>query len=238
MSGTTVGSAARRAVGADAREPAVEEEREAERGRKAERHRDRGEDERVRDGDPEDVVVEELPEVVEPDEARRPDEVVLGEREAERDERREQHEGGEPEEVRREHQRQLASFAHRSTRSPVTASKRCTSSRRNAESHLVSLPRPALGRDARDETPGEVDEGVAARNLDEVDARRHVAVEPQVLGSDAELGALGHRDERACRLGVEEVHPGRAEKRGHEPVGRPPVDLVGRSRPASRGLPP
>ena len=63
---------ARRAVGTDTREPAVQEEREGERSRKAERHRDRGEDERVRDRDPEYVVVEELSEVVEPDEVRAP----------------------------------------------------------------------------------------------------------------------------------------------------------------------
>ena len=48
----------------------------------------------------------------------------------------------------------------------------------DAEPHFVALPRPFLGRDARDEATRQMDERVAARDLDEIDARGHVAVEP------------------------------------------------------------
>ena len=109
----------------------MEEEREPERRRQTERHRDRGEDERVRHGDPEDVVLEQLAEVVEPDEARRADEVVLGDGQRERHERGRGDEEREPQDVRREEHGELTALAHAGpTRSPVASSKRWTSSGR------------------------------------------------------------------------------------------------------------
>ena len=88
----------------------------------------RDEDERVSERDPVEVVPPELTEVLEPDEARRPDEVVLGEREPECDQRRESHQHRDPEQERRQHERVLAALTianHVHVRlSPVAASKR------------------------------------------------------------------------------------------------------------------
>ena len=77
----------------------MQEQGEGERAQDAERHRERNVDERIAERLPEDLVVDQLLEVVEPDPLRRQDQVVFEEREAERDAARHEHQRYEAEEV-------------------------------------------------------------------------------------------------------------------------------------------
>jgi hypothetical protein len=89
----------------------VQQQRERERGGEPERDRDRREHERVRERGPEDVVGDELAEVVEAGVLRGADQVVLGQREPERQQRRQHDERADPDEVRRQHQPDLPALA-------------------------------------------------------------------------------------------------------------------------------
>ena len=209
--------------------PPVEEERQPERGPEAERDGNRGKDERVDERRAEDVVRDELPEVVEPDEVRRADEVVLGEGEDGRDERRREDEDGQSDEVGREHQRELAPLAHDSTRIPVARSKRWTCSGRTpTPTSSPSRGRPSAG--TRATSPFERWTYASAPASSTRSTRAVTSPSRrEMLGTDAELGSLAHRSE-GPRLGAcQEVHPWRAQEPGHEPVGRAVVDLLRRS---------
>jgi hypothetical protein len=81
----------------------------------------------VADRSAKDLVVPEIAKVLHADEARTTDEVVLRERERERDDPRQHDEHRDPDQVRRQHQRVLATLAvadHQLIVSPVSASKR------------------------------------------------------------------------------------------------------------------
>jgi hypothetical protein len=99
----------------------VQQECEAERPEEAQRDREEDEQERVADGDPEDLVLPELAEVVQADEARRADQVVLEEREGERDSGWDDDEESDPYEVGREQEEEPAPLAVADQRRPPTS---------------------------------------------------------------------------------------------------------------------
>ena len=172
---------------------------------------------------------------------------------------RERDEHREAEEVRREHEREVARVAVAHHRRAPTASRRCPRRRRRrcargGEPHGRRRPRaaaPAATRATSVAVAGaDVDERLVAGGLDHLDvapARRRRRRELDVLGPDARpRGCVRRRRSRLRGLERErsgtsrpssqrrgqEVHRRAADEACDEAVRGLPVDLVGRRRPA------